>query len=153
PLQGERNITYLHREAYEVLPVLLDLLQIQHPLLIGHSDGGTIALLYGARFPAAAIVSIAAHIFVEPITMHSIRENLQQADVILAKLARYHGEKTEALFEAWYKNWLSEDFRDFNIEQEMRQIEAPTLIIQSKDDEYGSFRQVDSIFSLTRSER
>ncbi|WP_170110423.1 alpha/beta fold hydrolase [Flavilitoribacter nigricans] len=145
PLVGKRRPDYLHYEAHTVLPAVLDALGVTHPVLIGHSDGGTIALLYASRFTPLAVVSIAAHIFVEEVTLQAIGENLAQQAVLRERLYRYHGEKTGALFEAWADTWQSEAFRDFNIESELTGIKAPILIVQSEDDEYGTELQVRGI--------
>ena len=106
-----RTSRYLHREAYDVLPVVLDEAAATQPILLGHSDGGTIALLFAARYPrrCAAVITEAAHVFVEEPTLAGIRA------VALAwgrtdlreRLARHHGDKTEALFRAWADTWLS----------------------------------------------
>lgn len=154
PLTEQRGIDYLHRQAYEVLPGLLATLQVEQPILIGHSDGGTIALLYGARFRPMAIVSIAAHIFVEDITVRSIENKLSQRNfgLFMALLSKYHGDKTETLVRAWADTWTSPDFRSFNIKDEIARITAPILVIQSEDDEYGTELQVQGILDQVRSE-
>ena len=152
PFSKKREITYLHDEAWKVLPGLCKILDIKNPVLIGHSDGGTIALLYGSKFPVKSIISIAAHIFVEEIT----RKSIKQATAIKAdwvpKLQKYHGEKAEQLFDAWVDTWLSPDFEAFNIEKEISELHAPLLLVQSKDDEYGSMDQVKQIIKNVQSE-
>ena len=144
PFSNNREITYLHDESWQVFPELLQILDIENPVLIGHSDGGTIALLYGSRFPIKGIISIAAHIFVEEITRKSIKQATAIKADLVQKLQKYHGKKAEQLFDAWADTWLSPAFADFNIEKEISRIRAPILIIQSKDDEYGSMDQVKS---------
>lgn len=145
----ERDHHYLHQYAYEELPEVLNGLGIDHPMLYGHSDGGTIALLFGARYPdrPTAIVSEAAHIFVEPETLQGIEpvEALYLNTSFREKLARYHGDKTDAVFYAWYSTWRSEQFREWNIEQDIKTVVAPTLVIQGEKDEYGTANQVDGI--------
>jgi len=134
-----------------VLPQLLEKLHIKNPILIGHSDGGTIALLYASKFEVSAVVSIAAHVFVEQITIEGIRAGLENRIFLKLKLSKYHGEKTDALINAWSGTWLSE-FKDFfNMEKKLTSIHAPMLIIQSEDDNYGTLRQVDSIFDNIKS--
>ncbi len=131
---------YLEREALIWLPELLDILNINNPILLGHSDGGSIALIYGGTYPCTAIICEAAHIYVEDITIKGIEEvksnpNLQ---IIKEKLKKYHSNKTEDIFSAWTDTWLSEDFRDWNISNYLQGIECPVLLIQGENDEYAS---------------
>ena len=118
-------------------------------MLIGHSDGGTIALLYAARFPdrPPAIVTEAAHVFVEDITVAGIRAaGRAYAETDLAtRLVRYHGERTHSLFHAWHDRWLSPDFRTWNIEAELATVACPTLVLQGDADQYGTPAQVEAI--------
>lgn len=145
PLPGKREPDYLHREAWEVLPALLQALSIEYPVLIGHSDGGTIALLYAARFPASAVVTEAAHCFVESAALEGIRQALAERKKIIGKLRKYHGEKTEALFDAWALTWLGPAFRGWDIRPLLPAITCPALIIQGEEDAYGSEAQVQAI--------
>ena len=146
-LAGPRRPDYLDREALEVLPQVLTASGIADPLLIGHSDGGTIALLYAAQYPARAVVTEAAHVFVEDVTVSGIRDAVEawHGTGLAQKLARYHGCKTEALFFAWADTWLSDAFSSWNIEPALAHIACPTLAIQGADDEYGSPRQLNAI--------
>jgi pimeloyl-ACP methyl ester carboxylesterase len=140
---------YLRREAEDVLPKVLQGLAIDRALLVGHSDGGSIALLAAAILPGviAGIVTEAAHVFVEPITLEGIRETVAAyaPRQLEKRLARYHGANTRALFLAWAETWLAESFRDWNIEDCLGRIRCPALIIQGCDDPYGSKRQVEAI--------
>jgi len=120
-------------------------------MLIGHSDGASIALLYASKFEVKVVVSIAAHVFVEQITHEGIRASMEQKIFLKLKLSKYHSEKTDALIHAWADTWLSGEFADFNIEKELTNITAPTLVIQSEDDNHGTLRQVDSIFEHIQS--
>ena len=144
-----RDERYLHREAQDVLPQLLESLQIERAILIGHSDGGSIALLTAAACPEriAGIVTQAAHIFVEPLTLEGIRETVAAYEPrhLEQRLARYHGAKTRELFFAWADTWLSESFHSWNIEDCLGKIQCPALVIQGREDPYGSARQVQSI--------
>lgn len=151
PFSSPRTTNYLHLEAFEVLPNLLDLLGIKHPILVGHSDGASIALLYASKYAVQGIISIAAHIFVEDLTVNSIRSLTKDPLPTIAKLFKYQGNYAAQLFEAWSATWLSTEFQDFNIEQELQHIKAPILIIQSKDDEYGTLAQVESIYKQVNS--
>ncbi|MFO1072126.1 MAG: alpha/beta fold hydrolase [Geminicoccaceae bacterium] len=144
-----RTPTYLHEAAGTVLPALLDALAVPRAALLGHSDGGSIALLFAAVAPerTAALVTEAAHVMVEEITLAGIRAaGAAYATTDLPRrLARYHGEKTEALFYAWRDTWLSPAFRGWNIEAALPAIRAPLLVIQGEADEYGSPAQVEAI--------
>ena len=144
-----RDKSYLHHEAQVVLPQLLERLQVGRAILIGHSDGGSIALLAAAACPdkVAGIVTEAAHVFVEPITREGIREALAAYEPhgLEKRLARYHGDRAQGLFYAWADTWLSPGFQDWNIENCLGRIRCPALIIQGREDQYGSPRQVDAI--------
>lgn len=147
PLRGPRDERYLEVEAYEVLPQLLDACGVTDAVLVGHSDGGTIALMYASRHRVRAVVTEAAHVFVEEITLAGIRAAVEawKTTDLRDRLARHHGDKTEALFDAWAETWLSERFRPWNIEPCLPGVEAPVLVVQGEDDEYGTARQVEAI--------
>ena len=139
---------FMHRQAREVLPALLGELGIMRPWLFGHSDGGSIALLYASSFPqalAGAIV-VAPHIVVEDISIASIAAArtayLEQG--LRERLARYH-EDVDSAFFGWNDAWLSPAFRDWNIVRELAAIRCPLLAVQGEDDEYGTLRQVTGI--------
>ncbi len=139
------DVDFMHRQATEVLPALLMHLQIRNPWLFGHSDGGSIALLYAAHCteqPAGVIV-VAPHIMVEDISIASItaaREAyLHQG--LRERLAAYHQDVDSAFF-GWNDIWLSPAFRNWCIEDELAQIRCPLLAIQGQEDEYGSMKQV-----------
>lgn len=140
-----RDQEYLHREALEVLPQLLKDLKIERPILIGHSDGGSIALIYAAYHPTSLVISMAAHILVEEITLEGIRQAANQRSFLESKLKKYHGDKTPDLFQAWAKIWLSSTFTTWNIQKEIQGIACPVLVIQGEDDPYGSAKQVEGI--------
>lgn len=145
------DVDFMHRQAHEVLPPLFDALGIDEPpWLFGHSDGGSIALLYAARFPqrVAGLVVLAPHILVEDVTV----ENIEQARVayvqtdLPAKLGRYHDDPDSA-FWGWNRIWLHPPFRQWNIERELDGIACPVLAIQGVDDEYGTLQQIRGIAS------
>ncbi|MCX7817312.1 MAG: alpha/beta hydrolase [Syntrophales bacterium] len=144
-----RTVDYLHREAIDFLPVVLNRVNIEKPILIGHSDGGSIALIYSGVYPDAVkgVITEAAHVFVEEVTLNGIREavKIYEKTDLKKKLAKYHGEKAEVVFRGWSETWLSSDFRDWNIENFLRSIKAPLLVIQGRDDQYGSPSQVEAI--------
>jgi len=147
PLPGPRDPAYLDVEAFEILPAVLDACGVTDPILVGHSDGGTIALMYASRHSVRAVVVEAAHVFVEEVTGAGIRaavESWRTTD-LRDRLARYHGAKTGALFRAWADTWLAPEFRTWNVEQHLPNVVAPCLVIQGTDDEYGTVRQVEAI--------
>jgi pimeloyl-ACP methyl ester carboxylesterase len=146
-------VSYMHAQAEEVLPALFAALGLQHerPILFGHSDGGSIALLYAAMYPDAprAIVVAAPHIFVEDISVSSI-EQARQAYIgtdLPAKLGRYHQDPDSA-FWGWNHIWLDPAFRAWNIESYLDKIRCPVLAVQGEDDEYGTLEQVRGIQRL-----
>jgi pimeloyl-ACP methyl ester carboxylesterase len=147
-LAEARRVDYMHREALEVLPGLLDALSIRNPILIGHSDGASIALIHtgaGSR-PVRGLVLMAPHVFVEDITVSSIAEAkvaFENTD-LPAKLARYHDD-VEATFRGWNDIWLHPDFRRWNIEEYLPGVNCPLLLIQGEDDQYGTAVQVKAI--------
>lgn len=143
---------FMHHQAREVLPTLLHALGIdtakRKPWLLGHSDGGSIALLYAALFPdrlAGALV-LAPHIFVEDISIRSIEavRDIYQTTDLRQKLARFHRDPDSA-FWGWNDVWLSAEFGSWNIEDELTRIECPVVAIQGLNDEYGSLAQVRGI--------
>jgi len=140
---------FMHRQAHEVLPAVLDALALREPVwLYGHSDGGSIALLYAAAFPdrlRGAIV-LAPHILVEEISVTSIRQARETylCTDLKQRLARYHDDADSA-FWGWNDIWLDPAFRDWNIGDEIAAIRCPLLAIQGVDDEYGTLEQIRGI--------
>lgn len=149
PLREPRTITYVHDYALIELPILLFQVIPETPfILIGHSDGGSIGLIYGAQNPPQlhGIIAEAAHIFVEPATLRGIRRADQQFDAGgFQGLYKYHGDKTRQLFKAWSETWLSEPFLSWNIENLLPSIVYPMLVLQGTDDEYATNRQPEII--------
>lgn len=139
---------FMHRQAREVLPALLRELGIERPWLFGHSDGGSIALLYASFFPEAlrGAVVLAPHILVEEISVASIREawRVYLETDLKQRLGRYHDDPDSA-FWGWNDVWLDAAFRDWSIEEEIRAIRCPLLAIQGLDDEYGTLEQIRGI--------
>ncbi|HKQ26270.1 MAG TPA: alpha/beta hydrolase [Burkholderiales bacterium] len=147
-LAEARGVDYMHHEALEVLPELLNALSIRKPILIGHSDGASIALIHtGARRrPVRGLVLLAPHVFVEDITVESIAEAKVAFDKtdLPSKLARYHDD-AESTFRGWNDIWLHPDFRAWNIEEYLAGVTCPVLLIQGEDDQYGTSSQVEAI--------
>lgn len=143
---GRLQPDYMHREAWEVLPALLDRLQIRRPVLVGHSDGGTIALLHASRHPVTACIVLAPHVMVEDISVTAITQAREafQSGGLRERLARFHAD-VDGAFWQWNDIWLSEDFRAFDIREDCRRISAPLLAIQGVDDPYGTMAQIDEI--------
>jgi pimeloyl-ACP methyl ester carboxylesterase len=145
---------FMHRQAFEVLPPLFTELGIERPWLFGHSDGGSIALLYAARFPqqVSGVVAVAPHIFVEPVAIANI-EAARAAYIdggLRAKLARHHADVDSAFF-GWNDIWLDPAFLDWNIERELEGVECPLLAIQGEGDDYGTLDQVHGIARIVGS--
>lgn len=138
---------YMHREASEFLPELLDKLGITGQIIpVGHSDGGTIALLFAAFFPerALAVISECDHVLCEDITIDGVRGvvNDYQKGKLKKLLSAYHGEKTDTLFKSWTGLWLSDKALIWNILHELPKIKSPVLNIQGVNDNYGSVEQM-----------
>ena len=137
---------FLHLQAHEVLPRLLAHHGIERPFLFGHSDGGSIALLHAARHPVEGVVAVAPHLFVEDVSIESIREAkvaYEQGD-LKRGLAKYHDDPDSAFF-GWNGVWLSDAFRAWSIEDEIATVTAPVLAVQGLDDVYGTLEQIRAI--------
>ena len=142
-----RRADYLHREALVRLPAVLEQEGITSPLLVGHSDGGSIALVHAARHGVHACLTMAAHVFVEEITLAGIRDAVRawEETDLASRLARYHGPNTDWAYHSWVDTWLAPWFRGWNVEEELAGIRDPVLALQGENDEYGSPDQVASI--------
>jgi pimeloyl-ACP methyl ester carboxylesterase len=140
-------VTYMHHEADAVLPALLSAFGIERPVLIGHSDGASIALLCaGTGQDVAALVVLAPHVFVEDLSVASIAQvrETYRTTGWRERLARHH-DSGDDTFYRWNDVWLDPNFRSWNIEDRLRQITCPVLAVQGEDDEYGTLRQLDAI--------
>ena len=146
PPPKRRTPTFMHEEALEVLPELLTKLGINQPLLVGHSDGASIALIYAAHHPVTAVVAIAPHVFVEDMCLAEIRQTKQTFETtdLRERMARHHRDPNAAFY-GWNDVWLHPGFPQWNIEGELGQITAPLLLIQGTRDQYGTMAQLDSI--------
>ena len=146
-LQQPHGVDFMHRDALEFLPEFLRQLGITRPILIGHSDGASIALIYaGAGHPLQGLVAMAPHVFVEDISIQGIaaaKRAFETTD-LPQKLARHHRDPAKTFY-GWNDVWLAPEFRDWNIEGFLPAIKCPLLAIQGYGDEYGSMAQVDAI--------
>lgn len=146
------DLDFMHRQAHDVLPALFDALGIapatDRVWLFGHSDGGSIALLHAARFPAgvAGLVVLAPHVMVEDISVASIEQarTAYQTTDLRTRLARYHDDPDSA-FWGWNDIWLKPAFRHWSITAELGTIRCPVLAVQGQDDEYGTMAQIREI--------
>src|SRR6202163_31538 len=147
-LREKREPDYMHREAEGVLPALLAQLGIVHPILFGHSDGASIALIYAGAHPAGvrALILEAPHVFVEELSVRSIAEakTAYATTDLPAKLGRWHAD-VDATFYGWNDIWLDPRFRAWNIEPSVARVRCPVLLIQGDADEYGTTAQLDAI--------
>jgi pimeloyl-ACP methyl ester carboxylesterase len=150
PCDGPRPLTYMHHEGLEVLPDLLKAAEIGNHVLIGHSDGGSISLINAGGAPAPglrAVISMAAHVFCETLSVTSIAEakTLYEEGDLRRRLAKYHGDNVDGAFWGWNKAWLDPDFMQWNIEEYLPNIFIPQLVMQGYDDPYGTIAQVEAI--------
>jgi pimeloyl-ACP methyl ester carboxylesterase len=141
------NTWYMHNEAYLFLPELLDKLNVyQKTILFGHSDGGTIALLFAARFPerSLAVITECDHVVCEDVTLQGVQGVVDAYELGKLKkmLEGYHGNKTNYLFYGWTGFWLSEKAAAWSITDELPKIKAPLLAIQGMEDNYGTVEQL-----------
>ena len=148
PLREPRTVSYMHDEALATLPELLDQLAIDRPILVGHSDGASIALIHagGSRRPVSGLVLMAPHVLVEDISIASIaaaKVTYETSD-LRAKLAQYHAD-VDSAFWGWNRIWLDPDFRRWNIEDYLPRISCPVIAMQGEDDEYGTMEQLARI--------
>jgi pimeloyl-ACP methyl ester carboxylesterase len=148
PLDRPRTVDYLHEEARIWLPAILERLDIRRPLLFGHSDGASIALIHAARpqSDVCAVVALAPHVKVEDITVRSIAQTkgAYGSTNLRDRLGRYHAD-VDSTFWGWNRIWLDPEFRSWNIEGLLSSIRCPVLAIQGEDDEYGTMDQIESI--------
>jgi pimeloyl-ACP methyl ester carboxylesterase len=150
PCDVPRPLTYMHDEGLIVLPDLLRTAEIGKHILIGHSDGGSIALINAGGAPAPgliAVITMAAHVFCETLSVTSIAQakTLYQKADLRTRLAKYHRDNVDCAFWGWNEAWLDPDFMQWNIERYLPKITVPQLVIQGYDDPYGTAAQVKAI--------
>lgn len=148
----KRDGKYLHHFALDHLPAFINAIKLkQNLIIVGHSDGGTNALLYSSKYPekVKGIVTMAAHVLNEDETKAGIQPAINAYESGKMKgLEMYHGQKTKSLFYAWAKTWLSDDFSNWNISNDIKNNNVPALVIQGEDDQYGTNEQVNIICGL-----
>lgn len=137
---------YMHHEAWQVLPELLSALNVQNPVLLGHSDGGTIALLHASRHPLSACIVMAPHVMVEDISIAAIEASRDAFATggLRDRLSRFHTHVDTAFWQ-WNDVWLSSAFRSFDIRQDCTHIACDVLALQGMDDAYGTMQQINDI--------
>jgi pimeloyl-ACP methyl ester carboxylesterase len=146
PPPKPRTPAFMHEEALEVLPEVLRHLEIEAPVLVGHSDGASIALIHAAHHRVEGVVAIAPHVFVEHLCLEEIRrarERYANGD-LRERMARHHRDPDAAFF-GWNDVWLHPDFMRWSIIEEIPRIDSPLLLIQGERDEYGTLAQLDAI--------
>jgi pimeloyl-ACP methyl ester carboxylesterase len=146
--EARRTVRFMHDEALLSLPQLLRELSVENPLLIGHSDGASIALIHaGAGYPVRGVVAMAPHVFIEPICLSSIRKasaTFESTD-LPARLGRYHRDVRKTFY-GWADVWLDPQFEGWDIRDDfLPRIACPVLAIQGHEDEYGTMQQLDEI--------
>jgi pimeloyl-ACP methyl ester carboxylesterase len=146
-----RTPAFFHEEALAVLPEVLPRLEAEDPVLVGHSDGGSIALIHAGRHPVTALVLLAPHVVVEDITVEAIRGTRQRylEGELRERMARHHDD-VDAAFWGWCDVWLDPAFRAWSLEPDAELVSAPTLLIQGRDDPYGTLDQLDRIAARVR---
>ena len=145
-----RPLRYMHDEALDVLPELLRAAGVREHVLVGHSDGASIAIVHAGAEPRPGLRGLileAPHVFCEDISVRSIDAARRAYEVndLRARLKRYHGDNVDGAFRGWNRAWLDPDFRRWNIEEYLPGIRVPAQVIQGADDEYGTLAQVEAI--------
>lgn len=150
PVALPRPLDYLEREGRDVLPRVLDAAGIGSAILVGHSDGASIALVHAAHDAGRrvrALAVLAPHTFVEDLCVAAIaevRETYRHGD-LRARLERHHGANVDCAFRGWNDTWLNPGFRALELRPLLPRITVPVVVIQGEDDEYASLEQVDAV--------
>jgi pimeloyl-ACP methyl ester carboxylesterase len=147
PLPRPRALHYMEAEAFDVLPAVLDQAGISKTILVGHSDGASIATIYaGGRqdFRVRGLVLLAPHFFVEDVSVRSILDakRAYEQGELRERLARYHGDNVDNAFSTWNAAWLDPGSRNWRLDDRLAHIRVPILIVQGLDDQYGTTAQV-----------
>src|SRR5215217_1546190 len=151
PPPRPRTAAFFHEEALEVLPAVLAQLDAPQPVLVGHSDGASIALIHAAHHPVTGIALLAPHVMVEDVTVAAIREAREAFDggQLRERMARHHDDPAAA-FNGWCDVWLDPVFRDWSLEPDAERVTCPVLLMQGADDPYGTLAQLDRIEARVR---
>jgi len=149
PVALPRTLDYMEQEAEQVLGKVLDAARIEQAVLMGHSDGATIATLYGGSVSdmrVRGLILIAPHFFTEPQGLEAIRAAGQAFDAGSLKqaLTVYH-QDVEGAFKGWHDAWLDPGFAEWNAGDAIDHLRIPVLAIQSRDDPYGTLAQIDEL--------
>lgn len=145
--EARRGVRFMHEEALDFLPPLLAALRIERPILVGHSDGASIAMIHaGGGHAVRGVAVMAPHVFVEPICVTSIEKAKQAFETtdLPERLGKYHRDARKTFY-LWADAWLDPQFLQWNIEEYLGGIDCPLLAIQGEDDEYGSMAQLEAI--------
>ncbi|MCF6179432.1 MAG: alpha/beta hydrolase [Geopsychrobacter sp.] len=145
-----RPLSFMHDEGLGVLPKILAVAEIKKAILVGHSDGASIALINAGGATDTrlkGLILMAPHVFVEELTLASIRaaRTAYQTTDLRQRLTRYHGDNVDCAFLGWNQAWLDPDFLSWNLETYLSKIEVPVLLIQGEEDRYGTIRQLEKI--------
>ncbi|NTW31510.1 MAG: alpha/beta hydrolase [Bacteroidetes bacterium] len=155
-LKSLRSTNFIHEQAQIVLPELFEKLNLTdcNKILIGHSDGGSIAIIHAGTYPQKikAVITEAAHVFIEEITLSGLKDAVEsyQNGRLKELLYKYHGENTDTMFHGWSDTWLKDDFLNWNIEDYLKNISCNFLAIQGENDQYGTIAQLESIKNNTK---
>lgn len=149
PAELPRSVRYMHHEAVAVLPEVLERTGVRTAIPVGHSDGASIALIHAALCtgsPVRALILEAPHVFVEDVSVRSIAEAAEayRTTDLRSRLKRHHAD-VDAAFWGWNDIWLDEEFRHWNIEALLPRVRCPTLVVQGREDPYGTLAQVEAI--------
>jgi len=146
-----RTPAFFHEEALDVLPEILAQLDVAAPILVGHSDGASIALIHAGHHPVTAIALLAPHVIVEDVTVEAIREARERyTDGDLRERMARHHDDVDAAFWGWCGVWLDPAFRDWSLEPDAERVRCPILLIQGVADPYGTLEQLDRIQARVR---
>src|SRR4051794_39737867 len=143
-----RTPSFMHEEAREVLPEVRAQLGLDDVVLVGHSDGASIALIHAAEHPVRAAVAMAPHVFVEEMCLAEIRDVRElYVDGLRERMSRHHRDPDGAFY-GWNDVWLHPDFPDWDLRPLLSRISAPLLLIQGERDQYGTMAQLDEVERL-----
>jgi pimeloyl-ACP methyl ester carboxylesterase len=147
-VEKQRTVRFMHDEALGALPDLLKALGIESPVLVGHSDGASIALIHaGAKHPVRGVVAMAPHVFIEPQCLKSIDKAAAAFETtdLKDRLGRYHRDARKTFY-GWADVWLDREFKGWDIRDDyLPNITCPVIVIQGYDDIYGTMAQLDEI--------